>query len=212
MTQARIPLEKNGGTIYYEVHKEGKPDSQRYAVEYGDPMELPADLTGLQELIAKCEAVNEADCTSATWTVFAEKLAAAKAIAEGTARAAATAAQAELALGSASCRPMQACATRATPSAWLKLRARFEPMYQEADYTKASFAAYKSALDAAKAAMEADDSSNYEYEQLRIALEAGVRGLVVFCLRNQRSNGEPRNGSGCPGQNPAVHRPGDRHR
>ncbi|MFR0734815.1 MAG: hypothetical protein ACLSHU_12110 [Oscillospiraceae bacterium] len=97
ITQARIPLEKNGGTIYYEVHKEGKPDSQRYAVEYGDPMELPADLTGLQELVAKCEAVNEADCTSATWTVFAEKLAEAKAIAEGTARAAATAAQAEAA-------------------------------------------------------------------------------------------------------------------
>ncbi len=99
ITQARIPLEKNGGTIYYEVHKEGKPDSQRYAVEYGDPMELPADLTGLQELVAKCEAVNEADCTSATWTVFAEKLAEAKAIAEGTARAAATAAQAEAARG-----------------------------------------------------------------------------------------------------------------
>ena len=52
-------------------------------------------------------------------------------------------------------------------------------MYQETDHTKASFAAYKSALDAAKAAMEADDSSNYEYEQLRIALEAGVRGLVL---------------------------------
>lgn len=108
ITQARIPLEKNGGTIYYEVHKEGKPDSQRYAVEYGDPMELPADLTGLQELVAKCEAVNEADCTSATWTVFAEKLAEAKAIAEGTARAAATAAQAEAArvgLLAGLCRP-----------------------------------------------------------------------------------------------------------
>ena len=178
ITQARIPLEKNGGTIYYEVHKEGKPDSQRYAVEYGDPMELPADLTGLQELVAKCEAVNEADCTSATWTVFAEKLAEAKAIAEGTARAAATAAQAEAARVGL----LQAYAGlryKGNSQRLAELCATFEPMYQEADYTKASFAAYKSALDAAKAAMEADDSSNYEYEQLRIALEAGVRGLVL---------------------------------
>lgn len=34
ISQSRVPLEKDGGTIYYEVHKEGKPDSQRYAVTY----------------------------------------------------------------------------------------------------------------------------------------------------------------------------------
>ncbi len=85
-------------------------------------------------------------------------------------------------------------------------------MYQETDYTKASFAAYKSALDAAKAAMEADDSSNYEYEQLRIALEAGVRGLVLSSAFVINEVTVSPNGSGCPGQNPAVHRPGERHR
>ena len=97
ISQSRVPLEKDGGTIYYEVHKEGKPDSQRYAVAYGDPMESPADLAGLRELVGKCEAVNEADCVSATWTAFAEKLASAKAIVETTARTVATAAQAEAA-------------------------------------------------------------------------------------------------------------------
>ena len=37
-------------------------------------MELGADLSGLLELIAKCDKIAQADCTSATWPVFAEKL------------------------------------------------------------------------------------------------------------------------------------------
>ena len=59
ITQTRVPLDPEGGTVYYEIYKEGKPDSERYALEYGDPMELAADLTGLQELIAKCETIRQ---------------------------------------------------------------------------------------------------------------------------------------------------------
>ena len=179
ISQSRVPLEKDGGTIYYEVHKEGKPDSQRYAVAYGDPMELPADLAGLRELVGKCEAVNEADCVSATWTAFAEKLAAAKAIVETTARTAATAAQAEAARADL----LKAYADlryKGSTQRLGELCASFEPVYQESQYTKESFNVYQNALNAAKAAVAANDSSNYELEQLRIALEDAIRGLVVY--------------------------------
>ncbi len=175
-------------------------------------MELPADLTGLQELVAKCEAVNEADCTSATWTVFAEKLAEAKAIAEGTARAAATAAQAEAARVGL----LQAYAglryKGATLSAWLSCAPRSSPCIRRrttrrpaSPRTRALWMQPRLPWKPMTAATMSTSSSD---------CPGGWRSRsgTVFCLRNQRSNGEPRNGSGCPGQNPAVHRPGERHR
>lgn len=173
ITQNRIPMAKAGGTIYYEIHKEGKPDSQRYALTYGDPMEMTADLEGLNELIAKCDAISQADCTSTTWTAFATALSAAKTTAAGTpngreaenARAALAEAYAALRFKSRGQRLGELCE-------------QFEAQYPEMNYTAASFATFKAALDDAKAMVAGYDSSYYELEQMRIRLEAAVRGLV----------------------------------
>lgn len=173
ITQTRVPLDPEGGTVYYEIYKEGKPDSERYALEYGDPMELAADLTGLQELIAKCETIRQSDCTSATWTAFAEKLDAARTVAAGTPKAAeAEAARAALNEAYAQLR------FKGNHQRLDELCREFEAAYPETDYTVGSFAKFQTALQAAQAAISADDSSNYQLEQLRIDLEAAVRGLV----------------------------------
>ena len=173
ITQSRVPLDSNGGTVYYELYKEGKPDSPRYALPYGDPMELGADLSGLLELIAKCDKIAQADCTSATWPAFAEKLAAAKTVAAGTPTAAqAETARAELNEAYANLR------FKASTQRLAELCAEFAAAYPEANYTASTYAVFAAALKAAEDAIAADDSSAYEVEQLRIALEEAVRGLV----------------------------------
>ncbi len=167
----RVPLKKEGGSIFYELHKEGKPVSQMYELTYKDPMTLNADLTGLNELIAKCSAIQEADCTSATWTAFQTALTAAKEVAKSTA----TGAQAE-----------EARANLNEAYANLRFKGNVQRLnelcqqygsYKAEDYTSASFNVYTKALDAAKKAVETRDYSNHEIEQIRIALENAVRGL-----------------------------------
>ena len=60
-------------------------------------MTLTADLSGLNELIDRCETKTEEDSTSATWPAFNEALTAAKAVEEGADTATAEAARAALA-------------------------------------------------------------------------------------------------------------------
>lgn len=171
ITQSRVPLNKEGGTVYYQLHKEGKPDSARIAVTYGDPMTLAADVTGLNELIAKCEKIAQSECTSATWTAFAEKLAAAKTVAA----AAPTGAQAE---------------TARAELAAARISLRFKGNTQRLEelcsitteeldelYTAASTNTLKTAIANAKSAIEKNDSDNAEIQQLRIAIYAGMRNL-----------------------------------
>ena len=173
ITQTRVPMEKAGGAIYYEIHKEGKPDSERFALTYGDPMALTADLSGLNELIAKCDAISEADCTSATWPAFAAELASAKNTAAGTPTGAeAEAARAALAKAYASLR------YKNRGQRLGELCEEFEAAYPQSGYTQDSFRVFKAKLEEAKAMVAGYDSSGYQIEQMRIKLEAAVRGLV----------------------------------
>ena len=173
ITQSRVPLEKEGGKVYYEIHKEGKPDSERYALEYADPMTLTADPEGLNQLIARCAAVRQADCTTATWPAFSEALASARTVAAGTP----TGTQAEAAR-TALAEAYAALRFRNSAQRLGELCELFEQTYQESHYTADSFKTFRDTLTEAKAMVSGYDSSAYQVEQMRIRLEAAVRGLV----------------------------------
>ncbi len=173
ITQTRVPMEKAGGTIYYEIHKEGKPNSERYALTYENPMENAADLDGLNEWIEKCDSIRESDCTTATWPAFAAALTSAKSVAADTPTGAeAEAARAALAKAYASLR------YKNSGQRLGELCEEFEAAYPQSGYTQTSFKAFKEALEGAKDMVASYDSSGYQIEQARIKLEAAVRGLV----------------------------------
>ena len=169
---AGVPLNTAGGNIYYEVNVSGRPTSDRFAVEYGDPMSITADLSGLNELIDRCSIYTEADSTSATWPAFNEALTAAKAVEEGADTATAEAARAALAKAYADLRG------KADTQRLAELTADFAAKYEENNYTATSYQAFKEELDKCNAMIKSGDCNEFEVEQARIALEASVRGLV----------------------------------
>lgn len=168
-----VPLKAEGaGNVYYEVFVSGRPNSQRFSVSYDNAMAIPADLSGLKELIDKCSAYTEADCTSATWTAFNEALTAAKAVEDGADTATAEAARAALAKAYADLRG------KADTQRLGELVSLFTTKYDEMSYTGSSYAKLKAELDKCNAMIKANDSNELEVEKARIALEAAVRGLV----------------------------------
>ena len=168
-----VPLNAEGaGNVYYEVFVSGRPNSQRFSVAYDNAMAIPADLSGLNELIEKCSAYTEADSTSATWPAFNEALTAAKAVEEGADTATAEAARAALAKAYADLRG------KADTQRLAELTADFAAKYQENNYTATSYQAFKEELDKCNAMIKSGDCNEFEVEQARIALEASVRGLV----------------------------------
>ena len=172
-TVTGVPLNAEGaGNVYYEVFVSGRPNSQRFSVAYDSAMSIPADLSGLNELIEKCNAYTEADCTSATWPAFNEALTAAKAVEEGADTATAEAARAALAKAYADLRG------KADTQRLAELTADFAAKYQENNYTATSYQAFKEELDKCNAMIKSGDCNEFEVEQARIALEASVRGLV----------------------------------
>ncbi len=172
-TVTGIPLNAEGaGNVYYEVFVSGRPNSQRFSVSYDSAMAIPADLSGLNELIDRCSIYTEADSTSATWPAFNEALTAAKAVEEGADTAAAEAARAALAKAYADLRG------KADTQRLAELTADFAAKYQENNYTATSYQAFKEELDKCNAMIKSGDCNEFEVEQARIALEASVRGLV----------------------------------
>ena len=167
-----VPLNTAGGTVYYEVNVSGRPTSERFTVEYGDPMTLTADLSGLNELIDRCETKTEEDSTSATWPAFNEALTAAKAVEDGADTATAEAARAALAKAYADLRG------KADTQRLGELVDEFSAKYAEEDYTASSYAKLKAELDKCSAMIKADDSNELEVSQARIALEAAARNLI----------------------------------
>ena len=172
-TVTGVPLNAEGaGNVYYEVFVSGRPNSQRFSVAYDSAMAIPADLSGLNELIDRCSIYTEADSTSATWPAFNEALTAAKAVEEGADTAAAEAARAALAKAYADLRG------KADTQRLAELTADFAAKYQENNYTATSYQAFKEELDKCNAMIKSGDCNEFEVEQARIALEASVRGLV----------------------------------
>ncbi len=167
-----VPLNPAGGTLYYEVNVSGRPTSERFTLDYADPMTLTADLSGLQELIDRCEVNTEEDSTSATWPAFNEALTAAKAVKAGVDTATAEAARATLAKAYADLRG------KADTQRLGELVDEFSTKYAEKNYTASSYTKFKAELNKCSAMIKADDSNEFEVEQARIALEAAVRGLV----------------------------------
>ena len=168
-----VPLKADGaGSVYYEVNVSGRPTSDRFAVAYDSAMALPADLTGLNELIEKCSAYTAADCTSASWPAFEEALNAAKAVEEGADTATAEAARFALATAYADLR------NKADTQRLGEVAADFAAKFQENNYTATSYQVFKKELDKCNAMIKSGDCNEFEVEQARIALEAAVRGLV----------------------------------
>ena len=172
-TVTGIPLNAEGaGNVYYEVFVSGRPNSQRFSVAYDSAMAIPADLSGLNELIDRCSIYTEADSTSATWPAFNEALTAAKAVEAGADTATAEAARAALAKAYADLRG------KADTQRLGELVDLFTGKYNELDYTGSSYAKLKAELDKCSSMIKSGDCNEFEVEQARIALEAAVRGLV----------------------------------
>ena len=167
-----IPLNAEGaGNVYYEVFVSGRPNSDRFSVSYDSAMALPADLSGLQELIEKCSIYTEEECTTATWPAFEEALNEAKALSEANTEDA-EAARAKLSDAFANLRK------KADTQRLAEVTAAFDEAHPEMDYTGSSYAKFKAELDKCYALIKADDSNEFEVEQARIKLEAAMRGLV----------------------------------
>ncbi len=167
-----VPLSTEGGTVYYEVNVSGRPTSDRFTVEYGDPMALTADLTGLQELIDRCDTKTEADSTSATWPAFAEALAAAKAVEDGADTATAEAARAALAEAYANLRG------KASTQRLGEKAEEYLAQYPEENYTGTSYARFMEQVNNANAMVQSGDVDSLQVKKAEIALDAAVRNLV----------------------------------
>ena len=167
-----IPLNAEGaGNVYYEVFVSGRPNSDRFSVSYDSAMALPADLSGLQELIEKCSIYTEDECTTATWPAFEEALNEAKALSEANTEDAEDA-RAKLSEAYANLRK------KADTQRLAEVAAELDEAHPEMDYTGSSYAKFKAELDKCYALIKADDSNEFEVEQARIKLEAAMRGLV----------------------------------
>ncbi len=167
-----VPLEAEGaGSVYYEVFVSRRPNSDRFSVSYDSAMTVPADLSGLRELIEKCSIYTEEECTTATWTAFEEALNEAKALSEANTEDA-EAARAKLSEAFANLRK------KADTQRLAEVTAALDESHSEKDYTGSSYASFKAELDKCYALIKADDSNEFEVEQARIKLEAAMRGLV----------------------------------
>ncbi len=172
VTISGVPLNTAGGTVYYEVNVSGRPTSERFAIEYDDPMTLTADLSGLQELIDRCEVNTEEDCTSATWPAFEEALTAAKAVEAGVDTATAEAARATLAEAYANLRG------KANTQRLGELAEEYAAQYAEENYTASSYSRFMEQVEAAREMIKSGDVDRLQVEKAEIALDASVRGLV----------------------------------
>lgn len=72
--QERIPLIKDGGTIYYELKQSGKPDSGRLEYTYGLTNELNTDQESIKDLVSRYNDLEQAKYSIDTWTEFAQAL------------------------------------------------------------------------------------------------------------------------------------------
>jgi len=72
--QERIPLAKDGGTIYYELKQSGKPDSERFKYTYGATDELHVDQASLKDLVDRYSNLHEDDYIATTWEPFSKAL------------------------------------------------------------------------------------------------------------------------------------------
>ena len=172
VTISGVPLNPAGGTVYYEVNVSGRPTSERFTVAYDDPMALTADLSGLQELIDRCEVKTEEDSTSATWPAFNEALTAAKAVEAGVDTATAEAARAALAEAYANLRG------KADTQRVSELAEEYAAKYAEENYTASSYTRFMEQVEAVRAMVKSGDVDRLQVEKAEVALDESVRGLV----------------------------------
>ena len=169
-----IPLRKEGGSIFYEIHANGKTVPGKVEITYDDPMNLPADLEGMNQLIEKCSAISQQDCTSATWMPFSMALDRAKAIAASNpSAAAAEPARAELAKAYANLRFIG-------NSQRLNELCELYASYKAEDYLASGYQALQNAVAASRALMEAGDCDNFAIEQSTIALRQAAAALEPY--------------------------------
>lgn len=172
----RIPLNKNGGTFYYVLSKEGSPDSERVAVNYGNSAEMSIDATTLPELIEKYQPTidNKANYVPSTFTAFEEAFQAAKDLMN---EDSVTAAQAEEARSNmmtafASLRSIANTQRVSEYMAEVESTHPYDETYPEADWNN-----YQTALNNLKAMINGtEDGTNpvdkMAIEKARIALDA----------------------------------------
>ncbi len=170
----KVPLNKDGGSVFYEIHVDGKPVSEMKEITYTSALELPADLEGIQEMITKYSAIKQSDCTSATWGAFSTALENAKSVAvEGATATAVEAARAELLNAHANLRFIgdtqrlqELCDTYGA--------------YKAEDYLASGYQALQAAVAESRALIEGNDCDNFQIEQSRIALENAARALKPY--------------------------------
>ena len=172
-----IPLQAEGGNLYYEVHLDGKTTSARTAVPYGAVADMTADLSGLAELVEKCDLLQQSDCTSATWDAFAQQRAAAQAVLNAGSATVAEAENARAALAEAYANLRfvdHAYAQRLS-----ELCDELEEKYPAENYQPASYKLFAETLAEARAAVAAGDSDRWEMEQLILRLVKSTRSITA---------------------------------
>ena len=172
----RIPLKKDGGTFYYVLSKDGAPDSDRIAVNYGRPAEMPVDTVGLSQMVEKYQSAidDKAGYIPSTFTAFEEAFNAAKILMEEEDVTAAQAEEARDAMMTAFAGLRKIADTQRISEYIVEVESTHS--YDE-DYTEDEWNSYQSALNALKDIVNGiKDGTNpvdkLTVEKARIALDA----------------------------------------
>ncbi|MEK5438710.1 MULTISPECIES: endo-beta-N-acetylglucosaminidase [Paenibacillus] len=176
--QARVPLSKDGGTLYYELKQYGKPNSGRLEYTYDPTNELYVDQASLKDLVNRYSNLHEANYVPATWGPFSIALNAIKA-------ALSTAVTASDAEGYRAALEESALALRSIGNIQRlkEVCNEYEKTYTEDQYTADSFKLFSDVLEKTKGIISGVESSTIavtktELEKLRFDLDNVVSRLV----------------------------------
>lgn len=165
------------GAYEFVVHATGYNDlSFTYAKQ--------ADKAALNEAIAAAGQLAEADHTKASWAPFAEALTSAKDVAADAASSDEAVQKAAEALTQA----QAALARLATADDKAALQAAIDKTFVEADYTKASWSAYQTALAAATEALAADELTQQQAQDATTALTEAQNALAAKATDEAKEN------------------------
>ena len=136
----------------------------------------PTDTTALEELIAECEKLNEADYTAASWKLFQSIFTEAKRVAllEHPEQDAVNAARESL--WEAKEQLVKPSAEAADPTALKALIAECEGLEEE-EYTESTWQALKEALEAAKLYLEGEELTQKGLDEMKVQLQTAKNRL-----------------------------------
>ncbi|MFF2449596.1 Ig-like domain-containing protein [Neobacillus sp. NPDC058068] len=170
--QERIPLRDTDGKFFIEIKAEGKRTSDRFAVNY-DLANLPGDMSGLKDTIAKYSKLKEDKYLSNAWIRFNNAMKEGKAILANSASTPTQLAEAQAAIKAAAVKLLR----KGDLSDLINLYNTHKEK-QESQFMVEGWVPFKQALDHAERIITKNDSSPIEVKAAESTLKDAASGLV----------------------------------